>query len=252
MTISRTIALLVCAALLQACASGVQQSGSPQEAAEANLNLGAAYLRQGRPDLALERLDRALVQNPRLALAHSTIALAYEQLGDERQAEQHYRRATQLEPDNPSAANSYAVFLCRQGRWGDAERHFRSAAANPRYATPAAALTNAGFCARDTGDHDKADEYFRAALERDPGYADALSGLMEMAYQAHNYLQARAFLQRYLDVQPPDATILWYCVQIERELGDRRAEERCARQLRENFPGSAEVAQLNRLDDAGR
>lgn len=246
--------LAVLALMMQGCVStdSVTRQVSDEDAAQANLNLGVAYLRQGRPDLALDRLERAVDQNPRLTAAHSSIAIAYDQLGDNASAEQHYRRAIQLEPGNPSAANSYGVFLCRHDRWNEAERHFRNAADNPRYATPAVALTNAGLCAMGVADSEGAERYYREALERDPAFPDALLGMMELSYQSGNPLGARAFAQRYLDVAPANASLLYYCYHIERELGNDDAADRCARQLRDSFPDSTEFAQLNQLDGDAR
>lgn len=241
----RCAALAVCCFVLAACVSSGTRPMSDREAAEANVNLGAGYLRQGRLDLAIERLERAIELEPRLADAHSTLAIAFDQLGRPADAERHYARATQLEPGNAPAANSYAVFLCRNNRWRDAEPYFLRAVNNPRYPTPAAALTNAGICARSADDFDKAEQYLRSALERTPNFPGALTGLSELAYQRGNYLQARAFSQRYLDVHPATAPMLLLCVRIERQLDDRVGEQRCARRLREEFPDSAEVVQVN-------
>ncbi len=250
-------AMLACIFALQACSSSSGLAGSDQssseKAAQANLDLGAAYLRDGQPQVAIDKLQRALDQNPRLAEAHSTIALAYDQLGQTDDAEKHYRRATQLAPDDPAVANSYAVFLCRQHRWVDAEPYFKRAASNPRYATPAVALANAGTCARGAGKPDRAEAYYRAALEKDPKNPDALSGLMQLAYQQKDYLQSRAFLERYLDVQPASAPVLWLCYQIERQLKNPTAARQCAERLRQDFPTSAEYAALHRAEqDAGQ
>jgi type IV pilus assembly protein PilF len=249
-----SMVLLISLCVLQGCAStsGVARAGSGEDVARANLNLGVAYLRQGRPDLAVENLQRALREDSRLADAHSSIALAYDQLGNPDDAERHYRRATQLEPANAAAANSYAVFLCRHDRWRDAEPYFRRAADNPRYSTPAAALTNAGVCAMNAGEADRAEEYFRAALARDSRFADALSSLMELSYQQGNYLQARAFMQRYTDVREANAQVLWLCFNIEQELEDWDAAERCAGRLRQQFPESAELSQLRQFERDAR
>lgn len=232
---------------LAACASDggrVSDRASDTDAAVANMNLGAGYLRQGRMDLAIERLQRAIAQNPRLVEAHSTIAVAYDQIGSLPEAEEHYRRAAQLDPDNGTAANAYAVFLCRQNRWPDAAPYFQRAVANPTYATPAVAYTNAGVCARAAGANDQAAENFRAALQRDPVFADALLNMLELSYQSGNYIQARAFVQRYLAAHRPTASVLWMCFNVERELKDQAAADRCASQLREGFRGSPELAQL--------
>jgi len=214
------------------------RASSPAEAAQANLNVGIAYVREQRYDLAIEALTRALNIQPRLADAHSTIAIAYDQRGDVELAEEHYKRATELEADNAVAANSYAVFLCRRGRWNDAEPYFRSAANNRRYPTPDVALTNAGICARNAGDEEAAESYLREALTRNNASPAALSAMMELSYSQGNYLRARAFMQRYLASQPPSAQVLAMCVQIETELGNDADAQQCRERLSSQFPGS--------------
>ncbi len=97
------------------------------------------------------------------------------------------------------------MFLCRQNRWKDAEPYFERAVENPVYTQPEVALANAGVCALNAGDRVKAEESFRAALTKNPTFADALSNLVDMSYQDKDYLQARAFLQRYMAVRPPTA-----------------------------------------------
>jgi len=189
-------------------------------------------------------LQRAIKQNPRLADAHSYLAIAYDQIGMPEEAESHYKRATQLEPNNSSSANSYAVFLCRQNRWADAEPFFKRATDNPTYATPEVAFTNAGVCARNAGAIDKAGEYFRNALARNPTFPDALSNMMEMSYSTGNFMQTRAFVQRFLDSQMPTAPVLLMCFNVETELKNHAGADKCAGQLRSGFQGSPELAKL--------
>ena len=255
-TITRLIPLGLAVLLCQGCvttvtSSTIAESASAEDAALANLSLGVAYFQQGRLELALERLTRALGQNPRLADAHSTIALVYDQLGENEEAEDHYRRATQLEPDNPGAANSYAVFLCRGQRWTAADRQFMRAVQNPRYATPEAAFTNAGICARDSGDVAKAEGYFREALGRDPIYPDALFNMSQLAFDNSNFLQTRGFVQRYFDAAPNHPQMFWLCVQAEIELGNATDAQSCATQLRQQFPESPQMEQLTQLERDG-
>jgi type IV pilus assembly protein PilF len=248
-------ALALYCLICQGCVSTTTSSIAPQsdeEVAIANLNLGVGYLRQGRPELAIDILERALSFNPNLADAHSSIAVAYDQLGDVEEAEEHYRRATELAPENPGVANSYAVFLCRDDRWNDAEEFFLRAAENPRYATPEAALANAGVCARSAGELDKADSYFRAALDRNSTYPDALFHMTDLAYQNENYLQARAFLQRSLESAPDSPEMFWLCFQIESELDSLSQAESCAIQLREQFPESVQASQLFEIERDAR
>ena len=249
---SAGILALAAVILLQACttvsAPARPQRRSDEDAAQANLDVGIAYVREQRYELTIEAVTRALEFDPELADAHSTIAIAYDRLGDLGLAEQHYRRATELERDNAFAANSYAVFLCRRGEWDVAEPYFRRAINNPRYPTPDVAATNAGICARSAGDVAAAEEYLREALTRNNASAGALAAMMDLSFAQGNYLRARAFMQRYLDSQPPSAQVLAMCVEIETELGNDAEAAQCRRTLSEEFPGApmpgAEAAQL--------
>ena len=246
----RISAAILALSLIQGCVTTTPSVNpvQPEQAALRNLDLGVAYMRQGRPDLALSSLREALEFNPRLAPAHSSIALVYEQLDDPEAAEEHYARATQLAPNDGAAANSYAVFLCRADRWQEAERFFRRAADSSSYGTPAVALTNAGVCARTAGDLADAERYFREALERDAVAADALYHMADLTFQTEDYLSSRAFTQRYLASTASNPAVLLICVQVERRLGADAAAQRCADQLRSGFPNSAEVARLEALE----
>ena len=240
---------LVAAASLSACVSTTSApKPSDEEAAVANMNLGIGYLRQGRPDAAADALERALDLDPRLASAHTALGLAYDQLDEADQAEEHYRRATQLDPGDSDAHNSYAVFLCRQNRWVDAERFFDRAVSDERYALRATAYVNAGNCARDANELAKAEENYRAGLAIDPSNTDAMAGMIEVAVANENLLQARAFTQRLFQAAPPTSYHLLVCVIVEQRLGDATAADNCARQLRGGFPNSAEAVRLRELE----
>lgn len=248
MSTLRTAGLCVTLAVLAACVSSGGSVGDPvseNEAAVANMNLGAGYLRQGNTTLAIERLQRALAQDPNLVQAHTTIAIAYSQIGSFDEAEEHFKRATQINSSDGGAANAYAAFLCERGnRWAEAQPYFRRAAADTTYGTPEVALTNAGMCARAAGDLAAAEENFRSALMRNPRYADALLNMVELTQQRGDNLQTRAFIQRYLAVRTATASVLLACVNAERALNNATAADRCAAQLRSGFPGSPELAQL--------
>ena len=244
--------LLLCQGCVSTPATSASSAAASGGAAVANLNLGAAYLRQGRLTLALERLDRALDHDPRLAEAHSTIAIVYDRLGDIDEARDHHRRAIRLAPNDPATANSFGVFLCRHERWSDAEPLFLRAAGNPRYHTPEVALTNAGICARDAGDGAKAEQYLRDALARNPIYADGLFNLAALAYANNELDEARRFLDRHSESAPDSAQAAWLCYQVETVLGNGGNARRCASMLREQFPESPEAAQLELLENGGR
>ncbi len=114
----------------------------------------------------------------------------------------------------------------------------------------AAARTNAGVCARQAGDLVSAERYFREALTINNTSPEALTALMEMAYEDANFLRARAFMQRYLDSQAAHPSVLWMCVQIENQLNNPAEADSCAARLTELFPSSPEAARLQQLSDA--
>jgi len=245
----RQLLVMVTTAMIAGCVSNSgdvrkNKQASDKDAASYNLQLGVGYLRRGELQLAKDKLEKAVEQDPNLADAHMALAFLYEQIQQYEDAERHFRRATRLEPNNPDVQNTYGAFLCKQGKTRDAVTAFEKAASIPLYRTPEAAYTNAGVCVLNDGQLDAADRYFREALNRNPRYGEALLQLASLSLQREQYLPARAFLQRYLDGNPPNAEVLWLGVRIERTMGDEEAAKRYASQLKKNFPESNETRQL--------
>jgi type IV pilus assembly protein PilF len=244
-------------AMLAACVSNSGEArkdkqSSDKDAASYNLQLGVGYLRRGDLQLAKDKLEKAVEQDPDLADAHMALAFLYEQIQQEADAERHFKRATRLEPNNPDVQNTYGAFLCKQGKTREAVAAFEKAAGIPLYRTPEAAYTNAGVCVLNDGQLDAADRYFREALGKNPRYGEALLQLASLSLQREQYLPARAFLQRYLDGNKPNAEVLWLGVRIERAMGDAEAAKRYSSQLKKNFPESDETRQLLESEqDAG-
>jgi type IV pilus assembly protein PilF len=216
----------------------------PAEAAQINTQLGAEYLKQGKLDLAREKLEKAIEQDPQLPSAHTYLALVYDELGDTDKAEKHYERALRLEPGVATTLNLYGAFLCRHDREKDAERYFEEAAKDKRYKTPEVPLTNAGVCLLRVPDVKAAESYFRQALELNPKFQDALWQMSRLSFEGSNYLQARAFLQRFAEVGTMNAQALWLGVRVERSLGDTAAADRYAQRLKQEFPSSDEARLL--------
>jgi type IV pilus assembly protein PilF len=242
--------VVVSAVLLAGCVStGSERTVSaPEEAAGYNIQLGLEYLRQGRRELAMEKLNRALEQDPRSPDVHVAIAYAYNHYGERERADQHYRRALRLDSGDPGMRNTYGAFLCQHGELAEAERQFLAAARNPEYNTPAVAWTNAGICAEREPDLDKAERYYREALRIDPRHEDALWQLAQVSFDGGNALQARAFLQRYLEVSARSAESMWLGYQVEVTLGDEDAAEMYAMHLRNDFGDSEETRQLEEAE----
>jgi type IV pilus assembly protein PilF len=216
----------------------------PQRAAEINLELGVDYLRKGNLEQAKEKIERALSQDPRNAKAHAAAGLLYDRLGQYSKSESHFDRAVSLSPKDPEIRNNYAAILCQRGKYERGEKMALVATQDPLYKTPEIALLNAGNCRLSAGDVKGAETHFRAALQRKPRFGPALYQMAEVEYQQGNYLSARGFMERYMDVVRPNAASLWLAYRIERELGNTAAAETYARRLRNEFPTSNETKEL--------
>jgi type IV pilus assembly protein PilF len=214
------------------------------DAAIQNYQLGARYYQNGSYELARERLEHALELDPKLAEAYYTLALTHEQLGNNRLAEENYSRAVKVEPNDYDARNAYAVFFCRQRKFDEAAKQFDRALKISNNSARHVVLTNAGACMTQKPDYMKAEQYFRDALTERPTHGEALVQLSALKFKTEEYLQARAFLQRYLSTNKSSPGVLYLGVQIEKTLGDERAATDYMNQLLREFPASPEARRL--------
>ncbi|MBT8085030.1 MAG: type IV pilus biogenesis/stability protein PilW [Woeseia sp.] len=220
------------------------EPASNEEAANQYYQLGARYFRNGTYELARDRLQRAIELDPELAVAHSTLALTYERLDNMRLAAEYYESAVKVQPDSIDARNSYAVFLCRQRRFDDANKQFERIRRIDDLNAPEIMLTNAGVCMVQKPDLDLAETYFREALDFKPSYGEALLQMTLLKRAQGEHLAARAFLQRYMSANVSTPAVLLLAVQVERDIGDERASSDLARRLLRDFPESPEARRV--------
>lgn len=240
--------LLMSMALLGCNSTGGTRSdyvAPDHKAAEINMRLGLSYLQRGDYAVALEKLDKALKQNPNLPSAHNTIALLYNALGETDKAENHFKEAVRRAPDYSEAQNNFGVFLCDQGDYQQAEQRFLKAVENPLYISRAEAMENAGLCMKRVPDMDKAEQYFRRALQMEPSLPQSLINMAEISYAQQNYLQARAYVQRYQQAAGWSPSALLLGIKTENKLNDQDTVASYTLILRSRFPDSEEMRLVN-------
>jgi type IV pilus assembly protein PilF len=239
---------LVAVLLASGCVSTTTGPTKPvadtAEAANLNYQLGARYYRNGKYELARDRLLYSIELEPKNPIVHSTLALTYEALDNLRLASASYEAAVKIAPNNFDVLNTYAVFLCRQGRYDEAIRNFDRAIAVTENDYAEITLTNAGVCLSQKPDLVNAEKYFREALSNKANYGDALLQLCVLKQSTGEYLAARAFLQRYLNGNLPSAEVLYIGMQIEAELGDERARTDYSNRVLREFPESPLARQI--------
>lgn len=215
------------------------------KAAEINMRLGLNYLQRGDYAVALEKLEKALKQNPNLPSAHNTIALLYQRLDENDKAESHFLEAVERDPDYSEAQNNFGAFLCAQGRYQAAEDRFLKATENPLYETPELAYENAGLCASRIPNAEKAESYFRKALQIEPTLSKSLLNMAELSYEQQKYLQARGYIQRYQSAANWTPQSLLMAIKTENKLNDQDAVSSYMLILRSRFPDSDELQVVN-------
>lgn len=212
--------------------------------AESNLHLGVAYLQRGEYEKALSRFFKALEADKNYPPTYNALGVLYQQLGDRAKSEEYFLKSLDLNSQDPSTLNNYGQFLCYGSRYDEAEVAFMKAVKNPLYPTPEIALSNAGICALAQDKWQTAELHFRNALKRNPKIPVALLQMAKISYTTGSYMSARAYLQRYLEIQAHSEKSLWLGIRIENELGDKNSLASYKLLLKNKFSDSREAKLL--------
>ncbi|HEX2604560.1 MAG TPA: type IV pilus biogenesis/stability protein PilW [Oxalicibacterium sp.] len=254
------IALLIGAGTLAGCASGPggraqgdatldstnMDRTDAQKRASIRLQLAVGYYRQGQLNVALNEVKQALQADPNLVDGYSMAALIYMDMGDTRAAEENFRRAMSLAPNDPELSNNYGWFLCQNGRAQESIAYFKAAVQSKTYQSPGKALNNAGVCSLILKDEAAAEKYFTEAFRYEPGNPSVNVNLAKIYYARGDFERAHFYLDRVIKDDAVTPEILLFGIKVERKRGDRSAELSLVTQLRRRYPDSAEYASYQR------
>jgi type IV pilus assembly protein PilF len=253
MTIARTAtaasALMGALTLLLAgCVSPTtHRPKDDKEAARANAQLGFAYLQQNNLQLAKDKLERAEKQDDRNPELQSALGILYERLGRKAEAERHYATARRLAPDSGEIANTYAVFLCNNGKPEAGVKEFEAVAKNPLYPTPWAALSNAAVCLRSAKRGPEAVPYLQQAIQLRPNFSAAVTELADLQLAEGKPQDANDTVNRYLSMGIASPDVLFIGIRVAQARGDGGTATTLARRLRRDFPKSDQTRALPQL-----
>ncbi len=215
--------------------------------ARVRLELAAAYFGRGQMETALDQVKLALVAEPNLGQAHNLRGLIYASLGDERLAEESFRRALQINARDTDTMQNFGWYLCQQKRYAEANRQFDQLLATPQYRDGARTLLTQGVCHAYAGNLPEAERILLRSYEMDPSNPAAAVNLSEVLYRKGDLERARGFIRRVnLQTEVASAQTLWLAARIEKRLGNQEALDETGRLLRARFPASREAGLFDR------
>jgi type IV pilus assembly protein PilF len=215
--------------------------------AHVRMELAAGYYGRGQMTIALDQVKLAIIADPTLAEAYNMRGLIYANLGDEKLAEESYRRALQLAPQDADSMQNFGYFLCQRKRYPEANAMFDQALAVPRYRDSARTLLTKGVCQAFAGQLAESEASLVRAYEIDPANPSISVNLSEVLYRRGDYERARFYIRRVNGMpalQGPQT--LWLAARIEQRLGNRTGAEEFGNQLRQRFPDSNEAGLFSR------
>lgn len=243
----KLILLMMVSGILQACVAVNPGQTRDQEASDVNTEMGLGYLQQNNLELANEKLLKALRQNPESVKANYVYAVLQDKLGEKKLAEFHYRKATELDPENSEAANNFGAFLCRNGREQESEEYFLKALDNPLYKTPEYAYTNAAICLLQIDQTEQAKSYLGAAIAAKSDFGPALLAMADVLYDERDYVNAKIYVDRYHLSTRASAKSLWLAIRNTLELDNEGEVAEYARRLEADFPDSPEYQEWKQI-----
>jgi type IV pilus assembly protein PilF len=248
-------------ALLAGCTTtttvnGVEQappqdrSGDDSDAskrARVRMELAGAYFARGQMNTALDEVKLALQAQPNLVEGYNLRGLIYAGLNDDVQAQDSFRRALQLSPNDGDTLHNYGWYMCQQKRFAEATPLFDQATAAPRYTGAVRTMLAKGVCQARAGQWPEAEATLTRAYELDPGNAATGVNLAEVLLRREQYERARFYIRRVNAV--PDqvsSQTLWLAARVEQKLGNSQGVRDLGRQLRDRFPQSRESSAFER------
>ena len=209
--------------------------------ARVRMELSSGYFERGQMTTALDQVKLAIVADPSFAPAFNLRGLIYANLGDERLAEESFRRALVLNPRDADAMQNLGYFLCQMKRYAPADALFDQALATPQYRDIGRTWLTKGVCLAFAGQLAESEASLLRAYESEPTNPAVAVNLSEVLYRRGDYERARFFVRRVNAVPAvANGQTLWLAARIENRLGNRAGVRDFGEQLRRRFPDSRE------------
>ena len=247
------VAIGILTLLLRGCVTTSDQprrQTNPTEARDAYIQLGLGYLQKGETERAKGPLQEALKIDSRSEAAHVALALVFQQEGEVKSAEQHFRSALTAAPNNARILNNYGAFLMEQQRYSEALGYFSKASEDTFYGERSRVFENLGLAYRRLDRNEEAKASFERALRLNSSQPMALLELARIEFDSENYVPAWNYYLGFTQLSAQNASSLWLGVQLARRFNDHNRAASYALQLRRLYPATPEARALSQSESS--
>jgi len=214
--------------------------------ARIRLELAVGYFEEGQTTIALDELKLALNADPNFGEAFNLRGLIYLRLNDLRLAEDSFKRAMVLNPNDANVFHNYGWLLCQQSRFVESVQMFARALANPLYGDRPKTLMTQGICQIRAGQFADAEASLTRSYELDAANPITGYNLSNLLFQRGEFVRAQFYIRRINNSELANAESLWLGIKVERRLNNTDAADQLATQLRKRFAQSREAVLLDR------
>ena len=255
-TLNKALALLFVVALtgcVTTTDSRFAREADRDEAIDNYVQLATAYIGQGNIERARHHVDRALELDDDNAQALAAQGLVFQSQGEDRLAEESYRKALSSDSSYTRARIYYGAFLFGKRRFEEARAEFKRASQDTDYQDRGSVFFNLGMTEERLGNLDGAESAYRRSMEITRGDPRSLLSLSRVLVEQEKYTEASRYysrLQQLIQRSPrlahsPES--LYTGIRIARHFQDRNQESSLALLLRNEYPDSLEYQQYKVL-----
>jgi Tfp pilus assembly protein PilF len=135
-----------------------------EERAVLYTKMGSASLAKGNYPGAMSELSKALELDPKNPLIHNNIALVYDVRGRKKEAEEHFRKAIELNARFTEARVNLSRLLIDQGRYKEAMKQLKAAENDLTYDAPDRVSSLMGMLEFKRGNYKDAESHLEKAM----------------------------------------------------------------------------------------
>lgn len=214
--------------------------------ARIRLQLAVGYFEQGQTTIALDELKQSIAADPSYGEAYNLRGLIYMRLNDFRFAEESFRRALAINPNDSNLKHNLGWLLCQQAKYPQAQELFSQALASPRYDERAKTYRAQGLCQVRAGQRTEAELSLLKSYEFDAGNPITAYNLATLLFQRGDFVRAQFYVRRLNNSELANEESLWLGIKVERRMENREAMLQLASQLEKRFPQSSQARAYQR------